>query len=149
MRQVFITAFFCALLIFGARTSGARPDMQDVHILLTSQRSVVLEFSPHRLRIDSLILNGKLYQKIDFGLASIEGEPETPMIPCRILVVGVPPDGDVRVSMTASESEQKEGVRLLPVPHLRRENDLPREIHEEGSIYSQPVLPLNRLTFIH
>ena len=145
MRQVFITAFFCASLVVGGRTHGARPDMQDVHILSTSQRSVVLAFSPHRLRMDSLILDGKLYQRIDFRLASMEGEPENPMIPCRVLVVGVPPDGDVRVSLTASESEQKEGVRLLPVPHLRRENDLPREIHVEGSTYGQPDLVPGRL----
>ncbi len=138
MRQVFITAFLCASLIFGVRTYGARPDMHDVHILSTSQRSVVLAFSPHRLRVDSLILDGKLYQKIDFKLASMEGEPEHPMIPCRVLVVGVPPDGDVQVSMTASESDQIEGIRLLPVPHLQRENDLPQETYVEGAIYGQP-----------
>ncbi len=110
---------------------------RDVQLLATTDQSCVFQFSPVNFRLDTLNLNDKIYQKAQFHLVSYTGEPGAPMVPCRIISVGIPALGGVNVTVSKAEFVEKQGIRLLPMPTLTREDNLPGEDYSEGPVYQR------------
>ena len=90
---------------------------QDITILDSSDRGVTIAFSPTVERLDTIQLNGENYYKIYIAHTSIVGNPGEPMIPVRVLNVGVPLESDVNVSLLSVESDEMRG-KLLPAPEI-------------------------------
>ena len=109
----------------------------DFCVVSSSAEACVFAYSPSSFRLDTLILNGGVYHRVRFALASHEGRTGDPMVPCRILVVGVPPQGGVRVSVVSSDLVEERGVRLAPVPVLEEKDGLSWEKYREGAKYRQ------------
>ena len=130
MLRVAAAVLFCSVTL-----SWAWEEDGDVRVLSSNEQGCVIVFSPAQFRLDTLILNGKHYQNVDFRMASPTGAPGDPMLPCRVVVVGVPPKGNVRVSVEASDFVERAGIRLPPVPLLNKEDGLPVEVYEEGPAY--------------
>lgn len=100
-----------------------------------SDRGCILSFSPDEFNMDTLFAGGREYHRFSFLNSAVWGNPGDPSVPYRILVVGVPPEGDVAVSFSGTEYEEAEGVRLYPVPAVERDHGMPREILREGEKY--------------
>ena len=125
------------ILIFQVAFSGSIKAEGDFHILSSSEKGCVVAFSPAHFRLETLILNRKQYQMATFDMSSPWGEPGEPTLPCRVLVVGVPPRGDVSVTVDASDFVEKQGVRLAPMPELRQKDGMGWEVYQEGSAYQK------------
>lgn len=116
-------------------SSWSRVENRDFQMLSSSEKGCTVAFSAYLFRLDTLTLNGKRYHRASFDMASPWCEKGEPMIPCRVLTVGVPPRGAVRVSVLASDYVEKRSVRLPPVPELKKKDDLPWQEYREGSAY--------------
>ncbi len=90
---------------------------EDLEILDSSDRGVTIQISPKIERIDTLMLNGFDYYKIYAKYASFMGNPGEPLIPVRIIHVGIPPESQVNTTILSVESHEMEG-KLLPVPEI-------------------------------
>ena len=125
------------VLLLNLSYSMAGAANNDVQVVVSSFQGCEIAYSPHRFGLDSLTLNGKQYQVARFAMASSVGETGEPMIPCRVLVVALPPQAGATVSVVASDFEETQGVRLVPVPTLRKEEGLPWEDYREGPAYGE------------
>ena len=112
---------------------------EDFQILFSSANGCVIDYSPLCFSLDTLVIKGVTYVRADFRMASPSDEPGDPSIPCRIAVVGIPPDGNVQVSVVSSEYEEKPNLKLIPVSLLQKKDDLPFELYDEGSLYRESV----------
>ncbi len=115
----------------------AKEKTSDFSVLSSSEESCVIAFSPSHFQIDTLVITGKHYQVINFSMASYPEHTGEPMIPSRILVVGIPPSGGVKVSVVGSDFIEKQGIRLLPIPLLEKKDNLPWETYKEGPLYQK------------
>ena len=140
---MFWLSFFC--LLFWTNTLGQNLAESDLRVISSSEQRLIVAFSPQHFQLEPLILNGKHYQKAHFRLVSYTGEPGEPLVPCRVVVVGIPLDGNVNVAVSASEFVEKQDVRLCPVPTLEREEGLPREDYWEGPVYHESGFVPGRL----
>jgi hypothetical protein len=120
--------------LFSAAAAGS--ETRAFRLLESTGRGCTIEFRLTDLEMDSVRLGGNEYLKIDFREGRTSGEAGEPMIPNAVATVAVPAEGGVRVTLLESEpGPGLENVRLLPRPRLRREENLPSEIYEEGPGY--------------
>ncbi len=89
--------------------------VQDLKILDSSDRGLTIEFSPTINRLDTIQMNGESYLKIDLANASYVGNSGEPMIPVRVMNVGIPLESEVNISILSVESKEITG-KLLPAP---------------------------------
>ncbi len=117
-------------------------DEKDYQIHFPSQNVCFIDFSPSRFQLDTLVLDNQYYIRADFYMASPSDQPGDPFIPSRLLVVGIPLNREVRVSVESSEFEEMQNCRLVPVPELQRKDGLPLENYYESVLYrEQRYLP--------
>lgn len=81
----------------------------------------------HDLGYDDLILDG----------FTTVGTPGRPALPTRVVMVAVPPLGEVRLTAVASDVVAREGVTLSPQPMEDREGHLVR-VARELAAYGEP-----------
>jgi hypothetical protein len=108
-----------------------------IRLLQSSSQGCTVEFRLEGFKVDSLHSESKTYLRADFNGARHVLIPGDPMIPFTSIVLGLPAEGDVRVSISALDpGGQWEGVRLCPCPKVGRQEDLPFESYTEGDAYS-------------
>ncbi len=122
-------------LFLGAGTGFPSSSESDIDVLSSSDHGCTIAFMPSSFRMKTVTVDEKIYYRLDFDWAGFLGKPGDPMIPCRVLVVGVPLEGDVSVALSDFEFEEKQNIQLLPVPETREEDGLPVELYEEGEGY--------------
>ncbi len=115
---------------------------QDFQLDSSNGGGYTVQFSPMRFQLDTLVIDEHSYLCPDFYMASPSGQSGEPSIPCRLLVVGVPLNGEVKVSVESSEFEEMKNRRIVPVPELQRKEGLPLENYYESARYrEQRYLP--------
>jgi hypothetical protein len=139
--------YFQFVLIAGLMSSvlsfSALKQEPCIQLLSNDDRGCSVEFRVQNFSLDSFQVGRKVYQKPDFDEALTEGIPGEPMIPYGIIVLGVPPEGDVNVVLSQSEPPiQKEGILVCPIPKLIKVEGLSEEFYFEGPAYKkQEFLP--------
>ncbi len=128
---------FLLLFLSLVNLTWAKEKTNDFSVLSSSEESCVIAFSPSHFQVDTLVIAGKHYQIMNFDMASFPEHTGEPMIPSRILVVGIPPSGGVKVSVISSDFIEKQEMRLLPIPLLEKKDNLPYEIYKEGPLYQK------------
>jgi len=123
------------LCLITAVSSGA----QDL-TLNTRPGGCTATYSPQNLDIDTLHLNGSAYRTVSFLNASPWSDKNGQASYCRTIVIGIPQQGDVRVSVIASDFTQVEG-RLAPQPVTVRRNNLPYLIYRESDKHNADIFP--------
>ena len=109
------------LIIFMAGVilhKGAHAE-QELQLLEATERGVTIQFSPQIERIDTIRLTNEIYYKIYMAHTIFTGNPGEPLIPTKVLNVGIPLDGDATVSILSAETENLSG-KLQPVPEIDR-----------------------------
>ena len=115
---------------------------RDVQTLVSTERECVFRFVPEDFRLDSVYVKRRLYRRAGFQLADPTGEPGEPEIPSRIVLLGVPTGGDVRISIVKTEFTEYAGIRPVPVPRTEVLERFPAEHFNEGPQYgSTGILP--------
>lgn len=135
MKYLYKISVFMMILFFGAGIVFSNASEPQVEVLSSSDNGCTIAFMPSPFRIDTVAVDENLYQRLDFDLAGFSGKPGDPMVPCRVLVVGVPLEGDVSIALSDVEFEEKHNIRLLPVPETKEEKGLPVELYREGEGY--------------
>jgi len=90
---------------------------QDVQVLESSARGVTIAFTPVIDKIDTVHLKNDRYVKIYLNRTEFTGNPGEPIIPGKLIHVGVPLEGDVNVTLLSVETEEISG-KLQPVPQI-------------------------------
>ncbi len=123
---------------------------QDVKIFNTSQNGLTIELSPALQSIDSIKLANQHYYKINLKLHQQTGEPGNPLIPARVLNVGIPNGADVRVSVANVNFTEIRG-RLLPAPQIDDQGNYNYQenvsTYQDGGFQPQDVLQTSEVAF--
>ena len=113
-------------------------ESKPVRILQNSSSGCTIEFRLNGFSLDTLRIGSKLYVKAGFQGAQHSSVAGDPMVPYAVAVIGIPPEGDARISMSSSETAGRlEGIRLCPAPRTDRQDDFPVETFFEGKIYQK------------
>ena len=96
---------------------------QDFKIIDSSNRGITVELAPKIERIDTVRQNGENYYKIYIAHASLTGNPGEPLIPVRVMNIGIPLRADVNVSIVSVASREIEG-KLVAAPQINQSGSL-------------------------
>ncbi|MBN2030480.1 type IX secretion system sortase PorU [bacterium] len=130
------------ILVLGCFSVVWSQGEKDFQIDFPSQNAVIVDFSPTQFQLDTLVIDNRSYIHADFYMASFSDQPGEPSVPCRLMVVGIPLNGEVRISVESSEFEEMQNCRLVSVPELQRKEGLPLENYYENEHYrEQRYLP--------
>lgn len=123
------------LLIHAILICGYSAARAEVRLLQSSENGCTIEYTPSSLELVPVMMNGKQYQRIHFTLASPPEKPGIPMLPCRVLVVGIPIGCRVSVNSQDWTFTEQAGIRIQPVPELQDVGGLPAHSFREGPAY--------------
>lgn len=115
----------------------AEKSRNDYTIITMADDYFVVDFQPQGFCLDTLLINGRKYIKPDFFLASPSGSPGEPLLPVRSILIGIPQQGKVHLTILSSEYHEIDRTRILPVPELRKKGEFVQEVFLEGSFYSK------------
>ncbi len=123
----------------------------DLKILDSSDRGLTIEFSPTINRMDTIQLNGERYIKAYMAKASYVGNPGEPMLPMRVITVGIPLESEVNISILSMESREISG-KLLPAPEIDGNGNYSfsaqSAIYQSSAMYPQQILITDTPAFI-
>jgi len=124
---------------------------QDVQILDSSDRGITIQFSPKIERMDTIQLNGESFYKIYIAHASFTGHPGEPMIPVRVINVGIPLQSEINVSVVSVEAREITG-KLLPAPEIDQSGGYNFEIlspvYQSPELFPQHIMTTEQPGFI-
>ena len=107
-----VSAMLLCLFPRHARAS----DSHGMRILQSDIRGIILDLEVPFYTVDSIKVDGQTYERVSitgYGLSTTTGEPELPQ---RGLLLGVPPDAEVRLVVLGTESSVAGSFKLSPVP---------------------------------
>jgi len=128
-----ITVFFQSMLYAS----------QGLQLLESSDRGVTIQFIPEIERIDTIRLNTEDFYKIYIARTTFIGDPGQPMIPSKIINVGIPLDCEANVRILSAESEEFRG-KLLPVPEIDPSGiysyEILSSVYQSSDFYPQRII---------
>ncbi|HNW58782.1 MAG TPA: type IX secretion system sortase PorU [bacterium] len=128
--------FWISLVLGFWVAAAAAAGPQGVQLLSSSNRQLVLEFTPQEWRIDSVAVDGHTYRTFQFAGAELTGAPGAPQLPARTLVAGIPPEGGVSLRIVTAEYETRSGA-VLPVGRRVPDGALDRLVHTpDAALYA-------------
>jgi len=116
LRRFFICSFLITFLACNVATALAQADLD---VIASDGQGVTLRYTPRVEQIDTFRVNNESYLKIGVAQASQFGEPGQPMVPKRLIKVGVPLQSEPAATVLQSEFETIAG-RLLPAPRIEK-----------------------------
>lgn len=122
--------FICGIeSVFGKTTPSFSLLQSDAH-------GCTVSFRLHGLRMDTLEIQGNQYVRCDFSDALFPTSPGAPLIPYAIFTLGIPPEGNVRVSLVETQFEEIYSCLLFPCPFLQKIEGLPNLLYRTGPEYA-------------
>lgn len=115
----YIFQIFLGLLIMSSPLMIFGQD--GIQLLSADAAGVTLQYTPEIDRIDTVRINDEDYLKIHVSNAALVGEPGQPMLPARILKVGIPLESAPTVQLVSADFETMQG-KILPSPAMHSEN---------------------------
>lgn len=106
---------------------------EDVQILESNQRGLTVQINPVVDVLDTFTVSGENYLRINIRNASQTGEPGEPLIPARIVNIGIPLKAEFQIHVLSSEYSELSG-RILPAPSVDRSGKHTYQFNE--SIYN-------------
>ncbi len=97
-----------------------------------------IRLTPMDWRQEKQTIDKKVYTTMTFNGSGQTGEPGAPVMPGRVVTVGVPAAGDVTMEITGSDYTTISGVRLTPVAGVRRRGKSVHTVRrEDGALYAR------------
>ena len=122
-RFLFIVLY---ILLTGYSTGNTQ---QDVQILDSDNYGLTIQITPVIDVIDTIVVDGEKYLKIIHRNSTLMGEQGAPMVPVRVINVGIPPEVETEVRVLSTALTEIQG-KLLPVPNIDQEG---RYFYRESS----------------
>jgi len=110
---------------------------QDIQLLSSTPNQCEIAYKPPPFTVENQRIEGRTYQQLQFFRSVYFGNPGEPQLPSRVMIVGIPPESDVHVTLVQSDFTEQSGVRLMPHPFIKKEQGLPQPVYKEGFVYSQ------------
>jgi hypothetical protein len=125
---------FCAVM--GTITAGRAQEAPVFRILSSSNRGCTVEFNLLDFSLEPVRTPSSEFVRFRFRNGRAEGEAGEPMNPTATAVIGIPPEGGVRISLLDTDPGPAfEKIRPLPGPRLKLEDGLAEEVYEAGPGY--------------
>jgi len=108
-----------ASLPLSTLSAAALPE--DVTLVRTDARTLVLEYRPRFGRVDTVAIGNRIYLRLDFAESAqpdIRAAAGGPDLRFRVVPLGLASAGGNRVRVIASDFEEFRGVDILPVPKI-------------------------------
>jgi hypothetical protein len=124
----FLVSFFC-----GGKTSSASK-YDEIEVLKSDQEGLVFKYSVPEPTLAKARVNGVDFDEISLDKCVLSDSLGQPQLPVRIVVVGVPPEGEIEVEILEGESQERSGVNIT-APLKIEKNDKSRlgyEISYQG-----------------
>ncbi len=113
----------------------------DVVVREPSPQELIIEFEPQQWQTSTETVNGQSYIRIGFDNGCYESTPGAPLIPERVLLIGIPFRAQVAATITAEEILKAIDGKLLPTPTFSPNGLSNWHFRENPTSYrsSQPV----------
>lgn len=98
---------------------ASSPSQEGIQVLHSNLDGVALALETFEYSIVPVTVDGQNFSKVIFQNSDEGGNPGSPQLPFLSGVIGVPADGEISLTFTATPSELLSGsYTLLPEPHL-------------------------------
>ena len=104
------------LFVLGAASFPGPTAEARIRLVSSSEDGVVLEATTDDTRIESVSIEGRMYQRVHVSGGIVLPEPGRPEIPVWGTAVGIPYGVDVSVAVTETDFREIPDIALLPVP---------------------------------
>jgi hypothetical protein len=111
---------YMLLVIFTFAIAGFAEMHNSVRVLSSSERQMTIEIEPE-WQVRTIPDGMNSWQQLSFPDARFDAEIGMPQIPVKVIVVGLPQNGDVNVQILQSDFDVKENIRLAPAPKITPE----------------------------
>jgi len=109
----------------------------DIIIKTQSDHGIVIEFTPRQWKISSKVIDGKSYYRIDFENCVFKTFKGQPLIPQRMVVVGIPFGAGVSYELVEIERVKTIHGKPIPVPSFGRDSMAEFQYQEDPVIYQE------------
>lgn len=109
----------------------------DLTLVSSSSSGCEFVYQPASYDIDTLRVNNQTFQKLVVPEAQLVGEIGDPMLPVRLVVLGVPFDKDIRVRILEQQTTTLKNLNLLPVSRIEKNGDMPVDVYAKGASYKK------------
>ena len=96
--------------------SGANLSDPDIQVIKNDQNSLVFEWQPKDIKVESNLIDGQDYKNISFLYGETFSGIGAANIPWRVLTLGIPEEGIQSVQIVNIKSEAYSSVKVTPVP---------------------------------
>lgn len=124
---------------------------EEIQILESSNHGVTIQFTPIIERIDTIRLNGEDYYKISVAQATFQDSPGQPLIPIKIIHVGIPLESEVNVRILSVDSKEISG-KLVPSPEIDKSGKFEfspnLSLYKTSDFYPQQIVKTESPGFI-
>lgn len=91
----------------------------EVHLLRSDAQGIVLDLEVPMYTVETLEIEGQIYQRISIEGYGFGGAPGEPELPQRGLLLGIPPGAQAHLKVLETESTLTKGLRIPPVPEIK------------------------------
>ncbi len=101
--------------------SGTSISYSDIKIIESDQNSLILEWQPKDIKIESNILEGHAYTNISFLYGVNISDIGAAQIPWRVITLGIPEKGIHSIQIVNVNSESYSNIKVTPVPYTYKD----------------------------
>ncbi len=88
----------------------------DIKIIQQDANGLIFEWTPRNLKLESMHINGREYQKLFFENAVSRNKDGNPALPWRIIPIGLPSEKPFSVQILSVQSRTLDQIDIAPVP---------------------------------
>jgi len=120
-------------------------------IIESTNGGVTINYEPVVDLIDTIKIKNETYLKINCNRNTLLSKPGEPLIPTRIVNIGIPLKAEVDVNIISTKFRSIEG-KLLPAPDIDREGTYSykknQELYAKSSFYPEQILSFDEPVYI-
>jgi hypothetical protein len=91
---------------------------KDFKIIKTTPQSITIEFVPTQWNISTQKIQNQDYNLLSFNESQSSGRAGTPQVPTRMIIIGIPPTGNVTAEIIQSDFELVQNIQIAPIPQV-------------------------------
>ncbi len=141
------TIFIILFLVTSAEIFGK----ENLKIVESTSNGVTILYEPTIDFIDTVELKNEKYLRINSNRARLSGEPGEPLVPVKIVNIGIPLNAEIKSSILSTNFHKMDG-KLLPAPVINRDGqyfyETNSEIYNSSNSFPQQIFKLDEPIFV-
>jgi hypothetical protein len=109
---LFLSALLASLFYEGKASFVSEYD--ELQVLQSDQEGIVFRYSVPEPVFTKAKINGIDFDQINLDKCVSSNLPGEPQLPVRIVVIGIPPDAEIKVEILEQTSQEHSGINLAP-----------------------------------